>query len=70
MKMKTKTAQSKKQTANPDQTAQVVRQLNRDVRDSVLVVSVVVNAYLLIGWLVLQTSNRFDASIINYLLSN
>jgi hypothetical protein len=70
MKMKTKTTQSKKQTVNPDQTAQVVRQLNRDVRDSVLVVSVVVNAYLLIGWLVLQTSNRFDASIINYLVSN
>ena len=43
------------------------RQLNRDTRDAVLVVSVLVNAYVLIGWLVLQVSDKFDASLIGYL---
>jgi len=45
----------------------VVRQLNQDVRNSVLVVSLLVNLFLLIGWLVIQVSTRYDAALINYL---
>ena len=45
----------------------VVKQLNSDVRNSVLVVSVLVNLFFLIGWLVIQVSTRYDAALINYL---
>jgi hypothetical protein len=45
----------------------VVHQLNEDVRNSILVVSVLVNLFLLIGWLVIEVSNRYDAALINYL---
>ena len=45
----------------------VVHQLNEDVRDSILVVSLMANAFVLIGWLVIQVSARYDAALINYL---
>ncbi len=45
----------------------IVRQLNEDVRNSILVVSVLVNVFFLIGWLVIQVSNRYDAALINYI---
>lgn len=45
----------------------VVKQLNEDVRNSVLVVSVLVNLFFLIGWLVIEVSNRYDAALINWL---
>ncbi len=45
----------------------IVHQLNEDVRDSVLVVSLLVNLFVLIGWLVIQVSTRYDAALINYL---
>lgn len=47
--------------------AVITQQLNRDVRDSVLVVSLLVNAYLLVAWLVIQVSSRYDAALINYI---
>lgn len=45
----------------------VVHQLNEDVRNSILVVSLLANAFVLIGWLVIQVSTRYDAALINYL---
>lgn len=45
----------------------VVHQLNEDVRNSILVVSLLANAFILIGWLVIQVSARYDAALINYL---
>ncbi len=47
----------------------VVKQFNEDVRNSILVVSVLVNLFFLIGWLVIEVSNRYDAALINYLLN-
>jgi hypothetical protein len=59
------TKQTKKTTAvSPEY---VVKQLNEDVRNSVLVVSVLVNLFFLIGWLVIEVSNRYDAALINWL---
>lgn len=45
----------------------IVRRLNEDVRNSILVVSVLVNLFVLIGWLVIQVSTRYDAALIYYL---
>jgi len=45
----------------------VVKQLNEDVRNSILIVSVLINMFFLIGWLVIEISNRYDAALINYL---
>jgi hypothetical protein len=54
----------KQQAVSPEY---VVHQLNEDVRNSILVVSVLVNLFILISWLVIQVSNRYDAALINYL---
>ena len=59
-----KETKDKKQIVSPEY---VVHQLNEDVRNSVLVVSVLVNLFVLIAWLVVQVSNRYDAALINYL---
>jgi len=63
-----------KETKQPKKSAAVspeyvVKQLNEDVRNSVLVVSVLVNLFFLIGWLVIEVSNRYDAALINWLQS-
>ena len=58
------TKETKKQVVSPEY---IVHQLNEDVRNSILVVSVLVNLFVLIGWLVIQVSNRYDAALINYL---
>ena len=58
------TKTTKKSAVSPEF---VVKQLNEDVRNSVLVVSIMVNLFFLIGWLVIQVSTRYDAALINYL---
>jgi hypothetical protein len=69
--MKAKTAHSNDTKQTKDNMAispdAVVRQLGEDVRNSILVVSVLVNLFILIGWLVIQVSSRYDAALINYL---
>lgn len=64
MNAKTHSPKQSKAAVSPDF---VVHQLNEDVRNSILVVSVLVNLFLLIGWLVIEVSNRYDAALINYL---
>ncbi len=54
----------KQEPISPDY---IVRRLNEDVRNSILVVSVLVNLFVLIGWLVIQVSTRYDAALIYYL---
>lgn len=58
------TKTTKKAAVSPEY---IVKQLSNDVRNSVLVVSVLVNLFFLIGWLVIQVSTRYDAALINYL---
>lgn len=71
MKAKIKITNNKDQEIkNTDQARRLVKQLGRDARDSALAVSVIISAYLLVGWVVIQTTNRYDASIINYLQNN
>lgn len=67
MKEKTKTASKSKAKTLTVKPELITGQLNRDVRDAVLVVSVIVNAYVFVGWLVLQVTTQFDASLITYL---
>lgn len=66
MKNKTKTTVNESNT-KPVSAQAVAGQLNRDVRDSILVISVLINAYVFIAWLVIQITNRFDAALISYL---
>ncbi len=71
MNAKTNTSVKEKETKTTKKAAvspeYIVKQLNSDVRNSVLVVSVLVNLFFLIGWLVIQVSTRYDAALINYL---
>ncbi len=45
----------------------IVHQLGDDVRNSVLVVSLLINVFMLIGWLVIQVTTRYDTALVNYL---
>lgn len=47
----------------------MVHQLNNDVRNAVLVVSLMVNVFMLTSWLVIMVSNRYDVALISYLLN-
>jgi len=67
MKNKTKTTVNESSLKQPVSAQAVAGQLNRDVRDSILVISVLINAYVFIAWLVIQITNRFDAALISYL---
>lgn len=64
---KQKDAKVSVKKASPVSPEYVVSRLNQDVRNSVLVVSVLVNLFFLIGWLVIQVSSRYDTALINYL---
>lgn len=48
-------------------TEAVMNQTVADFKNSALVVSLVVNAYILTTWLVLQVTDQFNAQIITYL---
>lgn len=67
MNAKQNTTKEKAVTAKALAPDVVVHQLNEDVRNSILVVSLLANAFVLIGWLVVQVSSRYDAALINYL---
>jgi hypothetical protein len=68
MSAKTQTSVKEKETKKTAVSPEyVVHQLNEDVRNSILVVSVLANVFFLIGWLVIQVSSRYDAALINYL---
>jgi hypothetical protein len=65
--MNAKSNNSVKETKKPVSPDYVVHRLSDDARTSVLIVSVLANLFFLIGWLVIQVSNRYDAALINYL---
>jgi hypothetical protein len=67
MKMKTNKETNEKNKMLTPQSQAGVTQLGRDLRDSILVVSVLINAYVFIAWLVLQVTTRFDTALISYL---
>lgn len=41
--------------------------LGRDLMVSILIVSVVVNLFVLIGWIILQVTNMYDAQLAQFL---
>lgn len=52
------------------QSAAVVahNQFWRDIKSSVLVVSILINAFFLIGWMVLKMTNQYDGALVAALL--
>lgn len=70
MKQKTKTSNKKDIATSSFDGEVLVRQLNRDVRDSVLVVSVLINLYIFVAWLVIQVASNYDNALINYIQHN
>jgi predicted small integral membrane protein len=65
--MKTKTNKYTHNKSSAVDPQVIVRQFNRDLRDSILVISLIINAYIFIAWLVLQVTTAYDPAIINYL---
>lgn len=44
-------------------------QLSQDFKNSLLVVSLIVNAFVLIGWITLQVTNLYDGQVAAFLFT-
>ena len=44
-------------------------QLNQDFKNAVLIVSLLVNAFVLIGWVTLQVTTYYDAQVAAFLFA-
>ena len=63
MKNKTNTS-----VAN-EQAILVVDQTNQDLKNALLIVSLVVNAFILIAWITLQVTTLYDAQVAAFLFT-
>ncbi len=65
----------KKQIANTTSTPQTdtgvaaVSSMSQDLRNSVLIVSVIANLYVLIAWITLQVTTQYDVQVANFLFN-
>ncbi len=64
----------KKQTTNTtatldSTTAAVVSSIGQDLKNSILIVSVIANLYVLTAWIALQVTTRYDTQLVNFLFN-
>jgi hypothetical protein len=62
----------KKQTTNTtSQThdAAVVLGISQDLKNSILIVSVIANLYVLTAWIALQVTTQYDSQLANFLFN-
>lgn len=62
-----------KTNTTPEASEQVIdsgihMEVGRDLKNSVLIVSIVANLAILIGWILLQMTARYDASLASFIL--
>ena len=71
MKQKTKTTKAKKlvETIEVDAAPQalVINQTDQDLKTAILVVSLLINAFVLVGWILLQVTTVYDTQIASFL---
>ncbi|RYX78414.1 hypothetical protein EON76_05970 [bacterium] len=71
MKQKTKTTKAKKlvETIEVDAASQalVINQTDQDLKTAILVVSLLINAFVLVGWILLQVTTVYDTQIAAFL---
>ena len=63
--------QTQKEPTNNNQEIQAmaVAQTGQDVRNAILVVSIVLNLFVFIAWLAMQVTTRYDAQIAGFLFN-
>lgn len=71
MKQKTKTTKAKKlvDSIEVDSAAQTlaINQTDQDLKTAILVVSLFINAFVLVGWILLQVTTVYDTQIAAFL---
>ena len=67
--MKQQTTNTTSTTEN-DMTATVVSGMSQDVRNSVLIVSLIANLFVLTAWIALQVTNQYDVQLANFLFNH
>jgi hypothetical protein len=65
--MKQHTKKSVKTAQQDKITQEVVEQTADDFKSAVLVVSLVVNLFVLTAWLVIEKTDRYNTEIVNYI---
>lgn len=60
---------TKNETAITHAQEAVIAQTNQDFRNAVLVVSIVVNVFILAAWIALQVTSAFDAEVAQFLFT-
>lgn len=51
------------------ETAAVLAQVNKDAMTSLLIVSLLVNLFILVGWVTLQVTSAYDAQVAAFLFA-
>ncbi len=69
MAIKTKKVTTKKLTADTEVAAANFSQTNQDLMISILIVSLTVNLFILIGWVALQVTSVYDAEVAAFLFT-
>jgi hypothetical protein len=65
MKQKAKT--TKTLSVTPEQAA--TTELSQDLRNSILIVSLIINLFFLSLWIALQITSQFDSSLVSFFLA-
>ena len=56
-------------TVAEEQVIPVVSQADQDAKNALLIVSLLINAFILIGWVTLQTTSIYDAQVAAFLFT-
>lgn len=70
MKKKTNTTTTHAEAAiASEQVMSMVNQTDQDAKNALLIVSLLVNAFVLIGWITLQVTTMYDAQVASFLFT-
>lgn len=72
MTQKTKTIKKVSASTEPivdDASVAMANQTNEDAKNALLIVSLTVNAFVLIGWITLQVTNAYDYQVAAFLFT-
>ena len=56
-------------TVAEEQVMPVISQADQDAKNALLIVSLLVNAFILIGWITLQTTTIYDSQVAAFLFT-
>lgn len=69
MKEKTNTTKNEVTTETAAETSVVASSMTQDLKNSILIVSVVANLFIFTTWVMLQVTTQYDSQLANFLFN-